>query len=56
LAGKRVSDRITGRRAKEADCRGLRFEICVRTVQVHFHGLAVHDSMRRLTAHARVDS
>ncbi len=55
-AGKRVSDRIAWRRAEEANCRGRRREVCTGTVHDHFRGLAVHDSVRRLTAHACVDS
>jgi hypothetical protein len=55
-AGKSVSDRIAWRRAEEAYCRGRRHEVCFGTVHDRFRGLAVHDSMRALTTHVRVDS
>src|SRR6185437_5216681 len=55
-AGTSVRDRIAWRRAEEADCRGYGRDARVRVIQDHFHGLAVHDSVRRLTAHACIDS
>ena len=55
-AGESVGGRIGRRRAEKDDCRGRGPEVRIRTVRDRVRGLAVHDSVRRFTAHACVDS